>query len=210
MLAYTNITKGEYIIMKKRSLLTVVLALVMTIGACFTCFAAEAGVSDKEQAILDALKAGITLDGKTVELPEKYYTQAVNYLASNDLTDEAVDNVVADIADTKKAIVDTGATSVADLKAKLAADTTVASTIAAKINAAGTAAGVTLNVDLSTGTPSYALADSDGKIVANSDAVIKKTGVDYTTTVVAALAVAAVLGGCVVAARKNNLFAQEA
>lgn len=197
--------------MKKKNLLTVVLALVMTIGACFTCFAAEAGVSDKEQAILDALKAGVTLEnGTTVQLPTTYYTQAVNYLAENELTDSAVDAVVAQVADVKSTIVATGVASAAELKSLVAEDATVATTIANKVNAAGNAAGVKLDVDLSSGRIKYALAGSDGKVVADDTSVIKKTGFSYATTAAAALAVVAVLGGCVAVARKNNLFAQEA
>lgn len=213
MRVYVNITKGEYK-MKKKNLLTVVLALVMTIGACFTCFAAEAGVSAKEQEILDALKAGVTLqNGTTVQLPANYYNMAQNYLATdgNNLTNSTVDATLEKIADIKSTIVATGVASAADLKTLMSTDNALAATLAEKATAAGRAAGITeFDVSFTGDGFSLGVSDPTGKIKADDSAVIKDTGFSYATTAAAALAVVAVLGGCVVVARKNNLFAQEA
>lgn len=195
----------------KKKLSTLVLSLVMCFGLVSTCFGAEAGVSEKEQQILDALNSGVTLEnGTVVKIPEKYLTQATNYLASNDLTDAAVADVLSSIETTKADLKATGATSAADLQSKVTSDTTIAAKIAEDVNKAGSAAGVTLNVSFSSNGTSYALADSDGKIVAENTSVIKKTGVNYTATVAALIAIVAVAGGCVAVARKNGLFAHEA
>ena len=187
--------------MKKR-LLTVVLTLVMTLGACLTCFAADS-ISADEQKILDRLNAGVTLSNKTVvKLGATDLAKAEKYLKDNDLTADQVTNTLAKVEEAQATIkADTKITDLTTLKAQVKEDTTLAASLTASIQAAAKAAGTEVAVDLSTGAVTVA-----GETVAETPT--KQTGYSYATTVAAAFAVVAVLGGCVVLARKNDLFAQ--
>lgn len=188
----------------KKSLLTVVLALVMTVGACFTAFAAD-GVSAEEQKILTRLEAGITLsNGTTVKLAKSDIAKAENYLASNELTADQVTTTLAKIEDAQAVIkADTSITSLATLKKAAKEDTTFAANLTSAIKAVAEAAGTEVAVDLVNGAVTVAGEEA-------AETPVKQTGFNFTTTVAAAAAVIAVLGGCVVVARKNDLFAQEA
>ena len=195
----------------KKKLLTAVLTIVMTIGACLTCFAADPAISADEQKILDALTAGVEMNGVKVAIPttSSYYQDAVSYLTSNVLDAKAVEGALTQIDEAKTTIANSGATSVADLKEKLKTNTTLADKLTSEVKVAGTAVGAKITVNLSSGTPSVVIEDANGNEHDGNDA-IAQTGFNYTATVVVVLAVVAALGGCVVVARKNKLFAQEA
>ncbi|MDO5403653.1 MAG: hypothetical protein Q4F11_09475 [Eubacteriales bacterium] len=184
----------------KKSLLTVVLALVMTVGACFTAFGAD-GVSADEQKILTRLQAGITLsNGTTVQLAASDIAKAENYLASNELTADQVTETLAKVEDAQAVIkANTSVTDLAALKAAAKEDAAFAADLTSAIKAAAKAAGTEVAVDLVNGTVSIAGEEAE-------DTPVKQTGFNFTVTVAAAAAVVAVLGGCVVVARKNELF----
>lgn len=189
--------------MKKKGIIAAGLTLIMSLGLCSTCFAADA-ITAKEQEILDAIK-----DAKVGEItvPEKYIVQAEQFLTKYDLTDEAIANVLAEVENVKKEVEATGATTVAEIKAKVQADAEVASKLTSAVNKAGKAAGVTLNVSIADGKVSYDLIDKDGAEVTPDNSVIKDTGFNMAATTAVAVGALAVLGGCVVVARKNDLFA---
>lgn len=70
--------------MKKFLSLITVLALV----AVTAVSASAAGINAEEKKVLDTIKAGVTVNGKTVNVPDNYLVQAENYLNTIDMTAE--------------------------------------------------------------------------------------------------------------------------
>lgn len=193
--------------MKKKSFITLVLSLVMCFGLCINCFGAEAGISAEEQKILDRLTSAKVNE---ITLPQSYINEAKNYLAQNDLSAEAVKDVLASIDTVEATIKETGATTTAELKEALKKDTALADKLAAQVVEAGKKAGATLTVSFKDGAAKIAVKDSTGTTTAQGGSVIKKTGFGFGQSAVAVLAVVAILGGCAVVARKNSLASHEA
>ena len=94
--------------MKKAiSIAVVVLMLALSMVSAFAL------VSPEEQKIVDALKAGVTVNGQTVTLPADYINQAENYLINNDvdITAENAAAIIAKIDNAKAVIVEKGITN---------------------------------------------------------------------------------------------------
>lgn len=199
--------------MKKKGIIVAGLTLIMSIGLCTTCFAA--GVSAEEQKILDAIKSVSIAENVEIKLPEKYLQQAEQYLATNELSDAAVKDVLAKVEDAKKVVVDVvdangGKVDAASLKKYVADNADAAKKLTDAADAVGKAAGVELKVTLTGGELDYAFEGQDGSTIKPSDSVIKNTGFGMGATAAVAVLGVAVLGGCVAVARKNDLFAKEA
>lgn len=198
--------------MKKKGIIAAALTLIMSFGLCTVCFAAT-GVSANEQKILDAIKTVEVAEGKKIDLPEKYLLQAEQFLASNDLTDEAVKACLAKVDEAKKVVVDIaqangGDVTPASLKAYVTTNADAAKKLTDAVNAVGDAVGVKLEVKIDGNGASYAYSDVTGDKVPVSGSVIKNTGYGMGATATVAVLGVAALCGCVLVASKKELFAK--
>jgi hypothetical protein len=184
-----------------KKILACVASALLAVTVSMTAFAAS-GISANEQAVLDKLKAPITVGDKTLTLPAEYYNQAENYLKQDgvDVTDEqkAVINAQID-----EAVATVKASGVTDL-AKLPSD--VKSKLMTNAQTAAKELDLTLTFDNSNKT--ITVKDKSGNVVAKIENVIKTTGADTTVAVVTAATLVALLAGCAVVARKSKLMAK--
>lgn len=180
--------------------------------ACLICVAclltmsvnvfAASGLNADEQAILDRLSSVVTIDGKEISIPADMLNQAENYLRRDDvdLTADQKTAIIAEIDKAAEAYENEGiATS--DLT-KLSKE--AKQTILAAAQKAGEIAGVTVSYDVTTKV--VTIKDSTGAVVAESSAVVKTTGADYTSLAIAMFAVVAIVAGCAVVAGRKKLF----
>lgn len=172
--------------MKKFLSLITVLALV----AVTAVSASAAGINAEEKKVLDTIKAGVTVNGKTVNVPDNYLVQAENYLNTIDMTAEQANQVIAAVDEAKEFI---KTNNITDLNALTGAQKQSILSMAQK---AADVVGLKITI-----------TDSTGKTVATFDAAIKVTGgqADFTNAAVIAIAVLGVLGMAAFAARKYHL-----
>ena len=168
----------------KKIVLAVLTAVVLV--AVLAVAASAAGISEKEQALLDKFKAGVTLEDGTVVTPPAYYiTRAEQELAKEDLTDD-------EIAILEKAIDDTYATikaenlhNATEIKASAKYDS-----IVSNIQEACAKVGYTVD-------PNEEIEDVE---------IIRTTGVDMTATIVAVIALVSVLALSAAVIAKKRLL----
>ena len=66
---------------KKLFAIATVLCMTFAMGIC--AYAAE--ITTDEQKLIDVLKTGVVVEGKTVKIPGKYINQAESYLMKKDV-----------------------------------------------------------------------------------------------------------------------------
>lgn len=188
-----------------KKLICFVATLAMVAGMSLSVFAA--GISAKEQALLDQAKAKAAELGVAESSAEyqKYMSQANTFLAKADLDEAQVNTLIKSVdeaAATAKAEMDKqGVKKVTDLDKTVF--TSVKNNVVAKVTAAAKDAGITVKAN---GNGSFTVSYGD-VVVSTSTNVVKQTGADLSATVaVAGLALVAV-AGCAVVASKKRLFA---
>lgn len=199
---------------KFKKLVSFALAGAMSLAMTVSAFAAT-GVTTTEQKILNEAKAKALELGVDVDASQRYkdyYAQAESYLVKNDLSDKQVEALVAAVdeaaAAAQKEMDSNGAAKLSDLSANVFAS--LESKVAAQITKAAEAVGIhvaqTANgwevQDVNGNTVVQSTTGSDG-----SNATIKQTGAELTSTVVMAVMFVGALSACIVVAKKKNLFA---
>lgn len=177
-----------------KKVMTVLLAALLSVALAVPAFAASTTVDD----IIAEMKAGIEVDGKVKEIPDKYIDLAESFFAENELTQEELDTALADLKEVKQIWADTGIYSYVDLPAD------VKTTLQNKAAESAKKVGATLTFDGRT----IKVVSESGKtysVLATDDAPIKPTGADYTVAVTAAVAVLGILAATLFVARKNRL-----
>ena len=179
-----------------KKLFVVVAVLCMTFAMSICAFAAE--ITTDEQKIIDVLKAGTVVDGKTVKIPAKYINQAESYLMKKDVSKAEVDKVLGYVDDAKKYMTSNKITDLNEMTSKqMNKMVSIAEDAAAVVD-------VKLTVNTKTGVIKG--VDKDGNIVLSGEETIKQTGMDVNATVAVAVALAAVVAVCVIVAAKKKVF----
>lgn len=199
-----------------KKVLSVVLAGAMTLAMSVATFAAT-NISADEQKILDQAKAkaaelGVSEDSAQFQ---QYYSQAVSYVQSNDMTAEQVEGALTAMdkaaTEAETAMKTAGVSSLLDLdKDTLKSLVSECSdTIQTEFDKVGIQ--VKLAAD-GTVTIESEKTDADGNktnsVVIQSGSVVKQTGSDMTATAVVAVAVLGAVATCGVVAKRKGLFAE--
>lgn len=198
---------------KLKRLVSVVLAGAMTLAMSVSAFAAT-GVTKSEQKILNEAKAKALELGVDVDASQRfkdYYAQAESYLVKNDLSDAQVDALVAAVDEAastaKKEMDSNGAAKLSDLSSG------VFSTLESKVASQITKAAEAVGIHVTQTANGWEVQDVNGNAVVQSttgsdgsNATIKQTGAELTTTVVMAVMFVGALSACIVVAKKRNLF----
>lgn len=177
-----------------------VATVAMAATLSFSAFAAN--LDANKQKVLDAVSQSITVDGKKVELPAEYKTQAENYLKRDDveITADQADAVVEQIDAAIEVVKKSGVTDLAKLSSADKAK------IADKVQAA--AAIVELKVVFDSAKNTITITDKDNKVVATMEAPVKTTGANAGAAVAVLGFAAVLLAGCAVVAKKSQLAAK--
>lgn len=183
-----------------KKIVSLLLVLIVALG--FSATALAAGISPAEQKILDELNAGVTVSGKRFNLPGHEINSATNHLKVTDVRDEDAHTVVGNIHEARGLIEGTNiqANSGKELREKLPPD--VLARVLALASASKSLVGLG-GVDPVTQKP----LDTNGKVIA-SGSPVKKTGANYTTSIVlfSSLMVAS-LGAAVIGKKYNTKLA---
>ena len=181
-----------------KKLCAMVGCLILTAALSLTAVAAN--IDANEQKVLDKLEAGVTVSGKTVNLPAEYITMAENYLKRDDvsLTAEQSNTIVGEIDKAAAFIKTAGVTDLNDLTGAQK------TTLLGYINAAADAAGVKVQID--SARKKITILDSKGAVIATVEPALKVTGADSTALVAVSVAAVLLLVGCVAVAKKARLF----
>jgi len=203
-----------------KKVLSVVLAGAMTLAMSVAAFAAT-NVSSSEQKILDQAKLkaaalGVSEDNARYQ---QYYSQALTYVQTYDMTEEQVNGALTAMdeaqAKAETAMKEAGVSSVLDLDkdtlkslSAKCADVIQAEFdrvgIQVQLSADGTVTVVKENVDNGNKTNEPVKNNT----VFQSTSVVKQTGSDMTATVVVAVAVLGAVATCGVVAKKKGLFTE--
>lgn len=186
--------------MKKKSVLTLLLAFLLCLASSISAMAAT-GLTADEETILDKLRAGVEINGKTVEVPASYINQAENELMKNaqDITAEdaaLINSKIDEVAAIAKA---ENITKASDLKNSASAEK-----IIGLVQEAAAVVGYTVSYDAASGIVN--VLDPNGNSVFTTKNVINQTGFDMTATVVAGSVLVTLLAACAVVAGKKKLF----
>lgn len=186
--------------MKKKSIFSIVLILVLSLASSVTAFAAT-GLSEAEESILAKLEAGVEVNGQVIEVPASYINQAENEFMKNDV------DVTADQADVINSKID----EVAEIakaenitKASDLANSDSIDELVAIVKEAAEVVDYTVAYDAATGVVS--VTDPAGVDVFTTKSVINQTGFDMTATVVVGSVLVTLLAACIVIASKKKLF----
>lgn|GEM_PF-3205333 len=185
--------------MKIKKMIFAALTMAFCLVGTTTAFAA--GISADEQAILDKLKAGVTVDGKTVTVPADIINQVQNEFAKNetDVTAAQASVINAKMDEVTAIVKADKLTTVDQLKAE--ADKLVPIVKAA-------AAEIDYTVAWDTSAQNFSVTDPSGDTVYTSKEVVNQTGFDLSTTVAVGALIVTLLAACLVVASKKNLFAK--
>lgn len=183
--------------MKLRKILGVAAATILCLASSIT--ALGAGLSASEQALLDQLKAGFTVNGVLIEVPASVINQVENELMKNDVdvTAKQADVILAKLDEAVALAEELNVTSIEDVKAKANKFLPIAKEAAKVVN-------YTIAYDAAKGI--VTVANPNGNTVFATKNVINQTGFDLTTTVVAGGVVVTLLAACFVVASKKKLF----
>lgn len=187
--------------MKKFRMLSALFALVLCLAGSVSAMAA--GMNAEEEALLQKLKDGITVDGQQVTLPASYLNQAENELMKVDLSAEQADTLQAKIDEAAAVIQEEKITSPADLKKSARLEEVVGI-------AQEAAESVGYTVSFNASTKQVAVKDTEGNTVFETKNVINQTGFDFSSVLFAAAGFFAFLLAGVVVAGKKGLFAKAA
>ena len=185
-----------------KKLMRIVFGAILALGLGVTTASAAGAITADEQAILNELNAGVTAGGDTFFFNATQISDAEYYLKVNDYPASATTVVVGHIQAARKLVVDnsTGikATSLSNLIAQLPQN--IQTQIWDHIMAAATA------LDLSIDQGGNVINKKDGKtVITNGAPIVKATGANYTTSLVAfASLMIAALGAVVVGKKYAN------
>lgn len=183
-------TKGREF-MKK--LIGFVAVLSMVFAMAITASAAQ--ITSDEQTLIDVLKAGVVVDGKTVKVPTKYINQAESYLMNKDVTKAEIEEILSYIDSAKDYMVANNIKDLSAMNSKQMDKMISYAEDAAKV------VDVKLTVNTKTGV--IRGIDTEGNVVLSGEETIKQTGMDMNATVAVAAALCAVVVVCVVVAKKK-------
>lgn len=176
-----------------KKLIGFVAVLSMVFAMAITASAAQ--ITSDEQTIIDVLKAGVVVDGRTVKVPTKYINQAESYLMNKDVTKAEVEEVLSYIDSAKDYMV---ANKIKDLSAM---NSKQMDKMISYAEDAAKVVDVKLTVNTKTGV--IRGIDTEGNVVLSGEETIKQTGMDMNATVAVAAALCAVVVVCVVVAKKK-------
>ena len=176
-----------------KKLIGFVAVLSMVFAMAITASAAQ--ITSDEQTLIDVLKAGVVVDGKTVKVPAKYINQAESYLMNKDVTKAEVEEVLSYIDSAKDYMV---ANKIKDLSAM---NSKQMDKMISYAEDAAKVVDVKLTVNTKTGV--IRGIDTEGNVVLSGEETIKQTGMDMNATVAVAAALCAVVVVCVVVAKKK-------
>lgn len=131
-------------------------------------------ISADEQKIIDSLQSGVMVNKTKLSLQTSDINTAKNYLLSHVLTDNQISSVLNQIESAKAYIQNNKITDLDSIKGEHGQK------ILQYVQAAASALNLNVTIN-SDGTIS--LKDVNGKIVYSSSGVIKKTGYDFSQTV---------------------------
>lgn len=135
--------------------------------ALLLCFSVPVNAAANTDAILDSLRAGITVNGQTVPIPASYVNQAENYFASHHITDDQAQYILEQVEAAKAAVRESGVTNLKKLD----------KSTKNRILAAAQAAADEANLKLSVGSnKNVKIVDSSGNVTFTGENVIKTTG----------------------------------
>lgn len=186
--------------MKKFLCLVASFALCATF-AVTTTYAASS-VNADEQKILDVLTAGVTVDGKTVNLEAGDINAARNYFTTDgvDVTAAQATTVLAQIDAAKKVIVDNKITNLSTMDKKFQDQIIGYAQVAAK------ELGLTIVADYTSKT--IVVKDAKGSVIFSKEKAVKNTGDNFTSTLALSGAIALLLAGAGIVAVRKGLFAR--
>ncbi len=172
--------------------------------ALMLVFTATVPVSaaDNSDAVISALRSGVTVNGTTVAIPASYINQAENYFASHTITDAQASYILAQINAAKSEIKAAGITDLSKIDGNTKR----------KILAAAQAAANNIDLKLTVGSnKNVQIAGSSGKIVFADGNPIKTTGMqaDSLNPFPAVLFLAGAAGICGYLIVKNRLLEYE-
>lgn len=178
------------------------MALGLIIAAPLSA-AASTGINANEQAILDELNVGITLEGRTTYLPAQYINQATTYLQRSDVdvTSSESAQIISYIQKARSLAENSGYSSFSEMPTDF-----VNQLIALAQNAASVL-GLTLSFDVNGGV--VTIVSDSGDVVVDGSGVIKQTGFDFSASAAVIIALMGAVGACAVVAKKRNLFAAQ-
>ena len=176
-----------------KKLIGFVAVLSMVFAMAITASAAQ--ITSDEQTIIDVLKAGVVVDGRTVKVPTKYINQAESYLMNKDVTKAEVEEVLSYIDSAKDYMV---ANKIKDLSAM---NSKQMDKMISYAEDAAKVVDVKLTVNTKTGV--IRGIDTEGNVVLSGEETIKQTGMDMNATVAVAAALCEVVVVCVVVAKKK-------
>lgn len=175
----------------------------MALSATFMIPAAAAsGINAEEQKVLDILKAGVSVNGKTVSLDASYINSAENYFNTDgvEVTADQASVVLTQIEAAKQVIIDNNITDLKTINKKFQDQ------IIGYAQSAAKELGLTLSADYSSKT--IVVKDSNGKTLFTASKVIKNTGDDFTMTLAVSGAIALLIACAGVVAAKKGLFSR--
>ena len=179
-----------------KKLVAVTTVLCMTFAMSICAFAAE--ITAEEQEIIDALRAGVVVDGETVTIPENYINQAESYLMREDIASEQVAEVLGYVEEAKNYVVSENITDLSSMSSSQMDEMIAVAQEAAEV--------VDVKLTVNTQTGIIKGVDEAGKVVLSGELSVKQTGTDMNATVAVAVALVAVVGVCVVVASKKKVF----
>ena len=180
----------------KKVLCAVVAAAIMAVSAT-SVFAA--GINADEKAILDSIKAGVSVNNVTYSVPAEYVNQAENYLATVDVTADQAKEIMSCIDEVKAVVKADGATSLSAIK----------TATKNKVMEVAKKAAAVLDLKLTfSSDKTVTITNSAGEVVFKGDNVVKATGAeaDMTNAAVISIAVLATIALCGAGAYKLGLL----
>ena len=176
----------------KKLLSSLMVACLMFVATISTVGAVGSITAD-EQKIIDALEAGVTVDGVKVNLKAADINAAKNYLTNNDVTAAQVTTILNNIEGAKSYM---QTNDIASIKGAHA------TAILGFAQAAADVLGLTIKV----GADGTVTVYKGSEVVYSTTNVIKKTGYDFTQTAVMAAGLVAVLFGAGYYAKRKQLL----
>lgn len=179
----------------KKLLSSLMVACLMFVATISTVGAVGSITAD-EQKIIDALEAGVTVDGVKVNLKAADINAAKNYLTNNDVTAAQVTTILNNIEGAKSYMQTNHIKDIASIKGAHA------TAILGFAQAAADVLGLTIKV----GADGTVTVYKGSEVVYSTTNVIKKTGYDFTQTAVMAVGLVAVLFGAGYYAKRKQLL----
>ena len=181
---------------KMKKLLSSLMVACLMFVATISTVGAVGSITADEQKIIDALEAGVTVDGVKVNLKAADINAAKNYLTNNDVTAAQVTTILNNIEGAKSYMQTNHIKDIASIKGAHA------TAILGFAQAAADVLGLTIKV----GADGTVTVYKGSEVVYSTTNVIKKTGYDFTQTAVMAAGLVAVLFGAGYYAKRKQLL----